>query len=78
MLASLNSRPVVRPELDPRIHSVLLQRNSSPRFSSLDIPVRGPPLPVELEAVRLTLFFPLVRGVPFVKGKKSGYVDYTT
>lgn len=33
MLASLNSRPVVRPELDPRIQSVL-QRNSMQRITN--------------------------------------------
>lgn len=42
MLASLNSRPVVRPELDPRIQSAL-QRSSIPPVShpSSSSPVRG-------------------------------------
>ncbi|KAF9791120.1 hypothetical protein BJ322DRAFT_1104787 [Thelephora terrestris] len=36
MFSSLNSRPVVRPELDPRINSVL-QRHSTPRIPSLSL-----------------------------------------
>lgn len=39
MLASLNSRPVVRPDLDPRVNSVLQQSSSStPRIPSLILP----------------------------------------
>ena len=81
MLASLNSRPIVRPDLDPVIQSVL-QRSASPRPSarhSLDSFVRSPPrLACRISTYSSNFFLIVARGIPANMGRNLGHGGSTT